>query len=218
MRFSITLPSCFNGFSYADISAELGITNASLHYHFAGKADLGRALIERYSAAFAEALAHIDASGVDAPAQLQQYTQLYADVLSDGRMCLCGMLAAEYTTLPDPMKKAIRRFFDDNEAAGASRRRAAGDSGMRASQVDRRLRRSGGALAPGVPAGVGPPAETYQPAQTEQTRPWSSPTIMRMAEAPRCTLTRSHDVRRAVSPHRRRNRDLLSAPSASTVA
>jgi AcrR family transcriptional regulator len=34
----------FNGFSYADISAELGITNAALHYHFAGNADLGEAL------------------------------------------------------------------------------------------------------------------------------------------------------------------------------
>ena len=32
----------FNGFSYADIAAELGITKAGLHYHFASKADLGR--------------------------------------------------------------------------------------------------------------------------------------------------------------------------------
>jgi TetR/AcrR family transcriptional regulator, transcriptional repressor for nem operon len=106
----------FNGFSYADIAAELGITKASLHYHFATKADLGRALIERYSTAFAEALSQIEASGVEARAQLTRYVQLYADVLSDGRICLCGMLAAEYTTLPDPMQRAIRRFFDVNEA------------------------------------------------------------------------------------------------------
>ena len=33
----------FNGFSYADIAAELQITEASLHYHFATKADLGGA-------------------------------------------------------------------------------------------------------------------------------------------------------------------------------
>jgi len=37
----------FNGFSYADIAAELHITKASLHYHFATKADLGEALIAR---------------------------------------------------------------------------------------------------------------------------------------------------------------------------
>lgn len=31
-------------------------------------------------------------------------------------MCLCGILAAEYPTLPDPMREAVIRFFDDNEA------------------------------------------------------------------------------------------------------
>ena len=32
----------FNDFSYADIARELGITTASLHYHFPSKAELGR--------------------------------------------------------------------------------------------------------------------------------------------------------------------------------
>src|SRR5215470_9366346 len=50
----------FNGFSYADIAAEVGITKAALHYHFATKADLGEALIGRYAARFGEALAAID--------------------------------------------------------------------------------------------------------------------------------------------------------------
>ena len=31
-------------------------------------------------------------------------------------MCLCGMLAAEYRTLPKPMQNAVIRFFDENEA------------------------------------------------------------------------------------------------------
>ena len=31
------------------------------------------------------------------------------------RMCLCGILAAEYPTLPAPMRGAVTRFFDDNE-------------------------------------------------------------------------------------------------------
>jgi TetR/AcrR family transcriptional regulator, transcriptional repressor for nem operon len=30
-------------------------------------------------------------------------------------MCLCGMLAAEYQTLPEPMQGAVIRFFDQNE-------------------------------------------------------------------------------------------------------
>jgi TetR/AcrR family transcriptional regulator, transcriptional repressor for nem operon len=106
----------FNGFSYADIASELGISKASLHYHFAGKAELGQALVARYAARFAEALEAIDERGDDAVAKLEAYASIYAEVLRDGRMCLCGMLAAEYDTLPKPMRKAIIGFFDDSEA------------------------------------------------------------------------------------------------------
>jgi TetR/AcrR family transcriptional repressor of nem operon len=106
----------FNGFSYADVAAELYVTKASLHYHFAGKAELGEALIRRYTTRFAEALAEIAEADVDAPAALEAYAELYAGVLRDRRMCLCGMLAAEYQTLPRPMQDAVVRFFDENEA------------------------------------------------------------------------------------------------------
>jgi TetR/AcrR family transcriptional repressor of nem operon len=106
----------FNGFSYADIAAELGITKAALHYHFAGKADLGRALIRRYAARFTETLAAIDAGTSAAPAKLEGYAGLYADVLRNHRMCLCGMLAAEYPTLPEAMQASVVSFFDQNEA------------------------------------------------------------------------------------------------------
>jgi TetR/AcrR family transcriptional repressor of nem operon len=105
----------FNGFSYADVAAELGITKASLHYHFASKAELGHALVERYGARFAAALEAIDAEGADAPTKLVAYSRIYADVLRRKRMCLCGMLAADYDTLPEPMRDAVVRFFDDNE-------------------------------------------------------------------------------------------------------
>jgi TetR/AcrR family transcriptional repressor of nem operon len=105
----------FNGFSYADIAGELGITKASLHYHYASKADLGRALIDRYSASFAAALEAIDRSSISAAEKLRRYVKIYADVLHAGRICLCGMLAAEYTTLPAGMQDAIRDFFDANE-------------------------------------------------------------------------------------------------------
>lgn len=105
----------FNGFSYADVAAELSVTKASLHYHFAGKAELGEALIARYAERFARALAEIMARPADARAKLDAYARLYADVLRGQRMCLCGMLAAEYQTLPKPMRHAVIQFFDQNE-------------------------------------------------------------------------------------------------------
>jgi TetR/AcrR family transcriptional regulator, transcriptional repressor for nem operon len=105
----------FNGFSYADVASEIGISKASLHYHFPGKAELGEALIGRYASRFAEVLEEIDRRGGDAPAKLDAYARIYADVLRERRMCLCGMLAADYDTLPKPMRDAVIRFFDQNE-------------------------------------------------------------------------------------------------------
>ena len=106
----------YNGFSYGDVAAELDITRAALHYHFKGKAELGQALIERYAARFGAALADLDATAPDAASKLRGYAGLYTDVLSADRMCLCGMLAAEYQTLPKPMRSAVVSFFDDQEA------------------------------------------------------------------------------------------------------
>ena len=104
----------FNGFSYADVAAEVGVTKASLHYHFPGKAELGEALVVRYSERFGIELARIDEDGLAPNAKLAAYAGLYANVLRQQRMCLCGMLAAEYETLPAAMRDAILRFFDEN--------------------------------------------------------------------------------------------------------
>lgn len=105
----------FNGFSYADIAAELAITKASLHHHFPSKAGLGEALIVRYTERFADALAAIDAKATAPPAKLDAYAGLYVDVLRQERMCLCGMLAAEYQTLPATVQGAVLAFLDENE-------------------------------------------------------------------------------------------------------
>ena len=105
----------FNGFSYADIASALTVTKASLHYHFPTKAALGKQLIERYEKTFLLALGGIERSGAGAPEKLRRYVKIYADVLRANRMCLCGMLAAEYATLPKPMREEMRQFFDENE-------------------------------------------------------------------------------------------------------
>jgi TetR/AcrR family transcriptional repressor of nem operon len=105
----------FNGFSYADIAAALSVTKASLHYHFPAKADLGQRLIERYERNFLAALETIDEESSDAREKLRRYAAIYSDVLSNNRMCLCGMLAAEFAMLPKSMREDVRHFFDENE-------------------------------------------------------------------------------------------------------
>jgi TetR/AcrR family transcriptional repressor of nem operon len=104
----------YNGFSYGDVAEELGITRAALHYHYKGKGELGEALILRYAERFGAALAELDRTAPDAVAKLTGYAELYADVLERQRMCLCGMLAAEYQTLPDGMRREVCAFFELN--------------------------------------------------------------------------------------------------------
>ena len=105
----------YGGFSYADVAAELKITKAALHYHFPGKAELGEALIAAWAARFADALAALDAAGGPALTRLHGYIDLHARILGKRRMCMCGRLAAEYQTLPAPMRAALVKFFDHSQ-------------------------------------------------------------------------------------------------------
>lgn len=105
----------FNSFSYADIAEALSVSRASLHYHFASKADLGVRLIERYHDGFERTLGEIDLGSGGPMKKLRAYVDIYARVLADERMCLCGMLAAEFATLPKTMQTVLDRFFELNE-------------------------------------------------------------------------------------------------------
>lgn len=106
----------YNGFSYADIAAEIGITKASLHYHFPSKANLGKVLVDRYTARFVGALEGIEANADSATAALRAYAELYEAVLVRDRLCLCTMFAAEIESLAPEVQDAVRHFFDANEA------------------------------------------------------------------------------------------------------
>lgn len=106
----------FNAFSYADISKAVGIQKASLHHHFATKTDLGVALVARYRRVFGRALESIESRDADAVEQLERYVDLYRSVLRKRRMCMCGMLAADVATLPDPIRTSVAEFFSENVA------------------------------------------------------------------------------------------------------
>lgn len=106
----------YNGFSYGDIASALRIQKASVHHHFATKADLGKAMLERYRESFGALLKAIDTKEKNAKAKLKRYAKAFADTLKeDNRMCVCGMLAADFTTLPKAVRNEVRVFFDDNE-------------------------------------------------------------------------------------------------------
>lgn len=107
----------FNAFSYADISAQVGIKKASIHYYFPSKKDLGKELVARYRVVFRGKLDEIDRETDDSRRKLRDYAQLYLDAMRDeDRMCLCGMLASDIATLPEEVRRGVVGFFADNEA------------------------------------------------------------------------------------------------------
>lgn len=104
----------FNGFSYADIAEEVGIRKASLHHHYATKADLGIALLASYSAQLDEELQRISALPAKADVKLAAYAAIFRGSLSAERMCMGGMLASEWLTLDPAMMPGLKRFFEGN--------------------------------------------------------------------------------------------------------
>ena len=106
----------YNGFSYADISAELAITKPSIHYHFPSKAQLAEALIARYRQRFDAARQEVGDAAAGVRERLAGYARLYAEVFTDGgRMCLCGVFAADAASLPPGVRSATAAFFEDQQ-------------------------------------------------------------------------------------------------------
>lgn len=97
----------YNGFSFRHIARDTGLTSAGVHHHFPTKADLVARLADDYTSRF---LAALDACPVED--RVECLRGLFAESLSrDGKMCLCGLLAAESGGLPDNVAIAARAFL-----------------------------------------------------------------------------------------------------------
>lgn len=103
--------SCgYNGFSFRDLADEVGIRSASIHYHFPTKADLGLALVRRYTQRTADILG--DPGALSVIAAEQRVADLFREALaSHDRMCLCGILGAERDVLPPALETAVADYF-----------------------------------------------------------------------------------------------------------
>jgi TetR/AcrR family transcriptional repressor of nem operon len=67
----------YNGFSYADISAAIGIRKASIHHHFPTKAELVAVLVDRYKQQAEAGLDSLRAQSASPPEQLQSYLNFW---------------------------------------------------------------------------------------------------------------------------------------------
>ena len=105
----------YNGLSFRDLATAVGVRSASVHYHFPTKGHLGAAIARRYTDRLVERLGEFDAAGANPKSSLAAYVSVIGDTLDqDGRMCLCGMLAAETDAIPPEVRAEVRRFIDLN--------------------------------------------------------------------------------------------------------
>ncbi|MDB5294535.1 MAG: TetR family transcriptional regulator, partial [Phycisphaerales bacterium] len=123
----------YNGLSFRELAAAIGIKSASIHHHFPTKGDLGGVLAQRYTADFAEYLDGLLAAGLDLDTCVRKYADVFRTTLcNENRMCLGGILAAEHEELPAKVRAEVVKFSEMNVAwlarvLSAGKRTKAGD-------------------------------------------------------------------------------------------
>ncbi len=105
----------FNAFSYKDLAAAVGIRTASIHYHFEAKADLGKALMERYYRELEQSLDEIDRKARTNEGKLKRFIGLYRSTQKRGAICLCGSLASDLNTLPEGVQTEVTAYLKRSE-------------------------------------------------------------------------------------------------------
>lgn len=107
----------YNGLSFRDIAAAVGIKSASVHYHYPTKGALGAAVVRRYTDVLLAQFAALADRGVSPRAAIGAYVAAMKQTLErDGRMCLAGILAAEIAAVPPEVRAEVSRFVDLNVA------------------------------------------------------------------------------------------------------
>ncbi|KWX56693.1 TetR/AcrR family transcriptional regulator [Mycobacterium sp. NAZ190054] len=110
---SLIVAGGYNGFSYADIAAVVGIRKASVHHHFPTKVDLVRALVKQYRHEAEAGIAEIERHVADPLDQLRSYTGYWESCIGDPETsyCLCALLATQIPVLPEEIVLEVRAYF-----------------------------------------------------------------------------------------------------------
>jgi AcrR family transcriptional regulator len=96
----------FNGFSYANISSQLGVKNAAIHYHFPTKEALICAVVQRYRDRFQLWINNARVKDLPPQEKLNWFFDIYADMRADhGKVCLAGSLETEFNSIPDALRQ-----------------------------------------------------------------------------------------------------------------
>jgi TetR/AcrR family transcriptional regulator, transcriptional repressor for nem operon len=99
----------FNGFSFREIAADVGIKSSSVHYHFPTKEDLAAAVIRRYATVVSD---YIDQQLVSDSDPYRVWTKAFrTNLLGPGCMCPAVVMGTGSGDLPDVVVKEVQHFY-----------------------------------------------------------------------------------------------------------
>ena len=101
----------FNAFSFSDISKQLNIRNASVHYHFPTKTALGVSIIREH-------IGHLNALKEKASAKsplekLQSFLSIYTVAKKEDKICLVGSLATDLYTVEPEIQAGLKSLVNN---------------------------------------------------------------------------------------------------------
>lgn len=94
----------YNAFSYSDISKQLNMKNAAVHYHFREKEDLLAEILTSYINDYVLLGKQLQASKLTVIQKLQKFIERYSCLVDCNSICIIGSVASDYNTLPESVK------------------------------------------------------------------------------------------------------------------
>ncbi|MBI6119157.1 TetR/AcrR family transcriptional regulator [Salegentibacter maritimus] len=100
-----------NAFSFSDISKELNIKNASIHYHFPTKTTLVMAVIQKHHILLEKFKQNV--TDIDSIQKIIKFLSVYTMAKADGKISILGSLANDYFTFEPEVQTALKILTDN---------------------------------------------------------------------------------------------------------
>lgn len=102
----------YNAFSYQDISSELGIKNAAVHYYFPSKESLGTSIVKTNYQRFEEMIENMHSRNFDEWQQLESFIKIYSRSNREQKLCIVGSMGPDFNTLSETTQQELKKVTD----------------------------------------------------------------------------------------------------------